>query len=442
LKYDVLEPTEDNIKNTIDSDSIGRNEALSKFVTLIASIDRNFSIAVNAPWGEGKTFFVKQAKMLIDGKCENVNRRDIENGNYISVYYDAWKNDNDVDPILSLIYEIKDELKISGKLSTGLDLENFFLSLVNLLTGHNVGEVKSAITGEDCLKILESQKAIEAKLHEFFEDVTKERANRFVIFIDELDRCKPSFAIKFLERIKHYFRHENITFVFSVNLEQLQYTVKAYYGEGFNGLEYLDRFFDFVIKLPEIDNSKFKRFYQCDEYNNYLGTACDYIFDTYKLSMRKRLRYYNLIRATAYNKALNGGYGSPEGNANIFVACYIVPVLLALESYDSDKYKECVSGNDITPFELFKNSSVYGSGFSRLILKGDEHYVGSIINGNEENITYIEPMEKFTEVYEYLFKEPDINHQELDIGHCRFNKSTKQYIDLLMSGLSHEAEYV
>ena len=49
-----------------------------------------------------------------------------------------------------------------------------------------------------------------------------ERGNRLIIFIDELDRCKPTFAVHLLEQIKHYIFDDRITFVFSINLEQLQ----------------------------------------------------------------------------------------------------------------------------------------------------------------------------------------------------------------------------
>lgn len=69
-----------------------------------------------------------------------------------------------------------------------------------------------------------------------------ERADKVVIFIDELDRCKPTYAVKLLERIKHYFNNDKIIFVFSTNLEELQSSVKCVYGESFNAYRYLDRF--------------------------------------------------------------------------------------------------------------------------------------------------------------------------------------------------------
>jgi predicted KAP-like P-loop ATPase len=65
-----------------------------------------------------------------------------------------------------------------------------------------------------------------------------------IIFVDELDRCKPSFAVKLLEQIKHYFLLQNVTFVFSTNILELSKTISKFYGNDFQGDKYLNRFFD------------------------------------------------------------------------------------------------------------------------------------------------------------------------------------------------------
>jgi predicted KAP-like P-loop ATPase len=99
--------------------------------------------------------------------------------------------------------------------------------------------------GDDPLSELKSQKDIHAIVEAFLDSLLSEQGNRLVVFIDELDRCKPSYAVHLLERIKHYFSNDRITFVFSVNVEELQHTVRRYYGEGFDASRYLDRFFDY-----------------------------------------------------------------------------------------------------------------------------------------------------------------------------------------------------
>ncbi len=63
------------------------------------------------------------------------------------------------------------------------------------------------------------------------------------IFIDELDRCRPDYAIELLEGIKHLFGVKGIYFVVATNISQLSESVKAVYGSGFDGERYLKRFF-------------------------------------------------------------------------------------------------------------------------------------------------------------------------------------------------------
>jgi hypothetical protein len=83
---------------------------------------------------------------------------------------------------------------------------------------------------------------------------TQELAYPAFIFIDELDRCRPSYAVEMLETIKHIFDIKGIVFVVATDTEQLQHAVKAIYGEGFNARLYLGRFFNsrFSLKAPDL----------------------------------------------------------------------------------------------------------------------------------------------------------------------------------------------
>jgi len=77
------------------------------------------------------------------------------------------------------------------------------------------------------------------------------------VFIDEVDRCRPTYAIKLLEEVKHIFGIDKICFVVSTNLDQLRESVRAVYGTGFNGHRYLKRFFDSQYTLPDPDYESF-----------------------------------------------------------------------------------------------------------------------------------------------------------------------------------------
>ena len=69
-----------------------------------------------------------------------------------------------------------------------------------------------------------------------------------VVFIDELDRCRPDFAVNFLERVKHVFDVPSLVFVMAVNRKELASVVKSFYGCG-DGEKYLEKFFDLVFHL-------------------------------------------------------------------------------------------------------------------------------------------------------------------------------------------------
>lgn len=77
------------------------------------------------------------------------------------------------------------------------------------------------------------------------------------IFVDELDRCRPTYAIELLENIKHLFGVEGVYFVVATNIGQLSHSVSALYGDKFNAEQYLKRFFDQEYLLPSPKNEKF-----------------------------------------------------------------------------------------------------------------------------------------------------------------------------------------
>ncbi|QCM10006.1 hypothetical protein CFBP6625_06325 [Agrobacterium tumefaciens] len=70
------------------------------------------------------------------------------------------------------------------------------------------------------------------------------------VFIDELDRCRPTYAIQMMERIKHLFDVPQLAFVIATDTTSLSHSVQAVYGPKFDGREYLGRFFHRTYKLP------------------------------------------------------------------------------------------------------------------------------------------------------------------------------------------------
>ena len=82
-------------------------------------------------------------------------------------------------------------------------------------------------------------------------------SSQVVIFVDDLDRCRPTYAIDLLERIKHLFNVKNAVFVLSLDKQQLGVSLEAVYGQGINSNEYLRRFIDLEYMLPKTNSEKF-----------------------------------------------------------------------------------------------------------------------------------------------------------------------------------------
>ncbi len=83
------------------------------------------------------------------------------------------------------------------------------------------------------------------------------RRQSLIVVIDELDRCRPDYALRFLETIKHVFEVPYVTFIVAANARELSQTVKGVYGDGFDGSGYLERFFDIWLPLPVGDRENF-----------------------------------------------------------------------------------------------------------------------------------------------------------------------------------------
>lgn len=268
---------------------------LTALLTGLSSADADdgkggLTIALDAEWGAGKTFFVKEWM------------KDLQAINHPVVYFDAWANDLGEEASVALMAEIleglndwrdklpkgKDLAETAGRLTkeTVKSLRAALLpaagviakGLVKKATGVAIDEVVESLgaregAGEHASntavmdgaldklfeKAIEAHGARKKAVIEFKEKLAaligllEEHAGASMplfVFIDELDRCRPSYALKMLEEIKHIFGISGVVYVISTNIDQLQNSVCAVYGAGFDGRGYLRRMFDKEYSLP------------------------------------------------------------------------------------------------------------------------------------------------------------------------------------------------
>lgn len=448
MKSFDIKPTEENLIIALNDDLLQRNKDLVYFYDLISSQESSCSIALDGLWGSGKTFFVKQEQMIINARnsisemVEDKRKQILEKVYFnddnppekqsLAVYYDAWLNDNDTDPILSIIYEIIKQISIKYSLTKGEVLINLAGSVVDFFTGHNIKDVLDALENDDSFSKFKEEKDIEEKTKDFFSELLNERGNRLVLFIDELDRCKPSFAVQLLERVKHYLEDERITIVFSVNTAELQHTIKHYYGEDFDASRYLDRFFDLRVALPPADTSKYFSRVGLDSYY-VVEKVCRRFIDYYNLQLRDISRYYKAVRTAIFvpTHSKKWNFSFSDGKAKELILLYVVPFIIGLRMVDISEYHKFINGQSPNALINFYRDSELGRWAKESFLENDETYN----EATGKKLVTIE--EKLRRLYNAIFvDEYNGDYAEISIGKYEFNKESREFVLRTASMLS------
>jgi len=440
--YD-LKPTYDNLMQTLTEDTIGRNHDIFHFVSILNAVEDSCTIALDGRWGSGKTFFIKQTKMALDAHNPNIQSISPEERQnlqgifsqffkeetdlipQVCVYYDAWENDNDDDPVLSLVYTILSSVE-SDFTFKNTSCISIATSILEFFTGKNWGQIISSFKSDNPLEIIEYSKNIEELVKEFLDSLLSEKGNRLVIFIDELDRCKPSYAVHLLERMKHYFTNERITFVFSVNIAELQHTVKKHYGSDFDGSRYLDRFFDLRVALPPANIQKFYWSMDFNDSEYAFDIVCGAVIKAYHFELREIAKYIRLARMAAAAPTHDNHH--LIGDSLRFTLHYITPIMIGLKISDIQRYDRFVSGLDYTP--LLEVSDALQLAFFGDLLSRNETF-----DETDDRKTVVTLEDKLSDVYNAIFGSTNFQSEDfIRIGNLTFNRGMKEKL-LRIDGL-------
>lgn len=450
-----LTPTNENVYNSLINDSVGRGEFVRQFVKMLNAIEDNCTIALEGNWGSGKTFFVKQVKMVLDAhnpnyqpvngflteerrkvikeKCSEFNAEDgsTELKPQLCVYYDAWQNDNDEDPILSLVYSIVKEIgsEFSFNKKSTLDICG---ELIKLVCDKDISKLIKVLKGKNALDRIRKTKDEADKVSEFLQSLLPEVGERLIVFVDELDRCKPSYAVKLLERIKHYFLDEEITFVFSVNINELQHTIKKHYGSDFDATRYLDRFFDLRATLPKFDLEKYYANIGFELNEKIFNYVCASVINKYQFEMRNIAKYIRLAKIAVPKSVRKGDMlFVPEKRASFIYNTYIIPIMIGLKLTDAKRFENFVNGKDCTPLLDFQKCFSMGC-FADLAFERYEKSSNDIAAAIEK---------KIKEIYDAIFVEKYEDESYRLIGDMYFDKKTKNSVMCIAGLMSSSASF-
>lgn len=222
------------------------------------------------------------------------------------------------------------------------------------------GDINGAIenfSGTDFLARYKEEKELRGKIDELIKTYLPEVANRAIIFIDELDRCRPEFAIKVLEQTKTLFQQENIVVVYSTDITQLAHSLQGVYGPSFEGRKYLERFYDKRLELDQIKPADYLLYKGINTMDGY--TFMDITIDLLSYKHASLRACNRLIDSITNLSGYIANHWEHFGDERVrhFPGQGLLPVINILAYYDPLAWHEVkTNANFSAVYELAKHS--------------------------------------------------------------------------------------
>ena len=245
-------------KDPWSDDALDRLKVADALTDLIRHQSDSLVVSLNGQWGTGKTFLLKRWQ------------KKLEQEGFHAIYFNAWEDDFCDDPLIAIIGQLSEFLEkeevlkeYAPKIKKALNplLIRTLESVTKKFTGVDLSALQEQFA-DNSLKAYSLQRSnkdrLKAQLETMSTRVVEETRQPLVFVIDELDRCRPTFSIELLERVKHIFDVPGMVFVFGVNRNELCSSIKSIYGE-IDADVYLRRFFDMEFLLPEANSENFCR---------------------------------------------------------------------------------------------------------------------------------------------------------------------------------------
>ena len=253
-------------ENPFENDRLGRRKMIESLTHLASTTEGPCVMALDAPWGAGKTTFLRMWSQYLRIQGFPV------------VEFNAWETDFTGDPFVALCTELTGSIEAgeSNNPSSKIDeVKEKGQVVIQHLASNALRHITLGIVDYNALRAdldkqpeefqlqqrMDEYQNTQAAFGQFRQALTDMAAELsgsrpLMVMIDELDRCRPTYAVELLETAKHLFAVDQVIFVLAVNRTELQHAVKALYGNEFKADGYLRRFIDLDVHLPEpyLDN--------------------------------------------------------------------------------------------------------------------------------------------------------------------------------------------
>jgi hypothetical protein len=307
-----------------------------------------YVVNLNAGWGQGKTFFMERLA------------RQLSASGHITANVNAWRDDSSQEPMIAVMAAFEASLKphfaasnkvaetwAAAKANGATILASLAKGAARQLVRKAVGEgldeasallerqeewvskdVEEALVGNaekagvavtrevttlltqfvdqkltDYQARVQSAATFQSRMREMLSQVAEKGVDLpFFVLIDELDRCRPTYAIEMLEQVKHLFDIDDVVFLIATDGEQLSHAIRAVYGEGFDGKRYLLRFFHRHYRFEQRDRTDFVR----------------YLFETNKIDQAKLGTPFNVDPVEVFVDAMDAYDVTPRDAEQCF----------------------------------------------------------------------------------------------------------------------------
>lgn len=243
-------------------DEFNRRDIAEKVIKLLNSGIDVSPMVIDGSWGTGKTEFCHKLLNLLSSR-----------DTHQQIYIDAFRADHADEPLMTVLAEVikilPSEEEQNRLIEKALPALRFGLkTIAKAGVAHLLRQDYLDVVDDFDKELQETaEKTIDATVEALLKEHVQAEKNLkslqnalkeiaaikpIIIFVDELDRCRPNFAIELLEIIKHTFDVPNVRFVLITNKKQLKAAINHCYGTSVDAQRYLDKFIKFTISLPEV----------------------------------------------------------------------------------------------------------------------------------------------------------------------------------------------
>ena len=403
------EPAAEQSKTFDSTDKLDRQQCARILTKLLSNETGPLVLAIDSPWGTGKTTFLDMWTHELKTQTPP----------FPVIRINTWETDYTDQPFASLIVSIRKYAKEFNIAQTGVverACEQFSKAACNVLRhapklalehfAPTLVPIIEAAKSEGPCEEIEQYEAFEKELAQFrkeletfVHEISASYGNKPVLLmVDELDRCRPTYAIEFLEVVKHLFAVKKLVFVLTLNKAEIAASMKAIYGETSDTTGYLRRFFDIEYRLPLYD----------------IKPYCEHVLERYKLVaiLSNRADYGTDVALREILVKLSTYYGIDlrtiefiirrlslilklTPNADI-VAAFIMLILFVKEM-DKEQYLEIISGKT-------KIAAVFNA-----IKPGQATQAEKLLNNTIQQLS--PKLRQLMEGYFALFDDPEHFHE-------------------------------